>query len=155
MEFSGDESPTPRFGNEKDDKTVIKESLGNRIPKFNTDIIQYLKTKKKSKDKKKCSKEKSEKSKSKEKRKSKNKNTNKSKEKIKTKYKFSILKNENISGLPLPIEHKYENPLYVLLKKKLELRNDFDQNNSEIFLSEKELAFQQFQMNDNENIIDV
>ena len=51
MEFSGDESPTPRFGNEKDDKTVIKESLGNRIPKFNTDIIQYLKTKKKSKKK--------------------------------------------------------------------------------------------------------
>ena len=153
MEFSGDESPTPRFGNEKDNKTIIKESLGNRIPKFNTDVIQYLNNKKKSKDKKKCSKEKSEKSKSKEKRKSKNKN--KSKEKSKSQYKFSILKNENISGLSLPIEYKYENPLYVLLKKKLELRNDFDQNNSEIFLSEKELAFQQFQMNDNENIIDV
>ena len=40
------------------------------------------------------------------------------------------------------------------MKKKIELRNDFDQNNSEKFLTEKELAFQQFEMNENADNLD-
>ena len=63
-------------------------------------------------------------------------------------------KNEKISGLSLPIEQKYENLFDIFLKKKIQLRNDFDQNNSEKFLSEKELAFQQFQMNEDDDSLD-
>ena len=139
MEYSENEPPTPYFGNSKDNMTLFEEFLGRRLSKSARDISQYIKNLEKHKSKN------HEKSKEKKKNKSKNK---------KSKHKSSKPKKKKVSGKSLPTEQKYENPFDIFLKKKIELRNDFDQNNSEKFLSEKESAFEKFQMNENADYLD-
>ena len=152
MEYSQDETPTPHFGSGKKEKFASKTLFEKKFPKSTKDVPQCIQCKEKSKNKSK-SKEKSkrkEKSISKNKEKSKNKN----KEKSKKKHNSSKSKKTTISSVSLPIEQKYENIFDVFLQKKLKLRGDFDQNNSENFLTEKELAFQQFQMNEDADYLD-
>ena len=144
MEFSKDEPPTPHFGNCKGNITLSKKLLEKKFPKSSKVFTNYVKDNEDSKKKSKGKIKNKEKSKNKSKEKSKNKNKNKS-----SKSKINV-----ISSASLPIGHKYENPLDIFLKKRLQLRNDFDQRNSEKFLSEKELAFQQFRMNENADYID-
>ena len=138
MEYSEDVSFTPYFGKREYNTTLIEKLLGRKNPKSANDVFKYVKNKKEynSKNKEKSMKK------------------NKSKEKSESKGKSLKSKNEKISGLSLPIEQKYENLFDIFLKKKIQLRNDFDQNNSEKFLSEKEFAFQQFQMNENADFLD-
>ena len=142
MEFSKDEPPTPHFGNLKGNITLSKELLEKKFPKSSKVFTNYVKNNENYKKK------------SKGKIKKKEKSKNKSKEKSKNKNKSSNSKINVISSASLPIGHKYKNPLDIFLKKRLQLRNDFDQRNSEKFLSEKELAFQQFRMNENADYID-
>ena len=129
MEYSNDEPSTPCFGNSED-----------KNKKSSPNISLYIKAK--------------EKYKKKEKRKSKSKKNKKISEKSKSKHKSSKSKKKKIPGKSNTVEQRYENPLENFLKKKLELRNDFDQDNSEKFLAEKELAFQQFQMDANFELLD-
>ena len=161
MEYSKEEPLTPRFGYSKDSETLFEESLSKRFRKSSLDSPKNEKTEEKYTNKKNekvkskiKSKEKS-KNKSKEKTKSKNKEKTKSKSKedSKNKYKSSKQK-KSISGTSLPSEKKYQNSFDILLNKKLMIRNDFDQNNSEKFLSEKELAFQQFKMSKDADLLD-
>ena len=132
MEFLKNDTPTPRFGYSKNNKTLADGSLGKRSSKSSKDFSQYAKS--------------FEKNQKKSKSKSKEKSKRKSKEKSKNKDKSSKDKKNKITSLSLPIEQQYENPLYIFLKKKIQLRNDFDQSHTEKFLSEKELAFQEFEM---------
>ena len=143
MEYSKDETPTPHFGISIEDNYLVDDLLGKKIaksskyfPKFETTIEKH-KSKSKSKSKGKS------KSKSKEKIKS------KSKERSNKKHKSSKDKKNKITSLSLPIKQQYENPLFILFQKKMQLRNDFDHKHSEKFLSEKELAFQEFEMDEN------
>lgn len=144
MEYYQNETSTPCFGNYQNDKNLLDKLLRKRIPKSNNTLSQYVKNKEKYEKKEK----------SKEKSKEKNKSKSKSKEKSKSKYKSSKSKKNKNFGKSLPIEHKYENPLDIFLKKKIVLRNDFDQNNSEKFLSEKELAFHQFRMDEDADYLE-
>ena len=154
MEYSKCELETPRFGSNKNNKALSEELLEKRIQKYDKDIHHHVKNK----DKYKRSKTK-EKSKSKEKGKNKNKNKeknkSKSKEKVKNQLQPSTQKKSSVSSISLPVEQLYKNPLDIFLKKKIKLRDDFDQNNSEKFLLEKEMAFQQFQMNGDADNLDI
>ena len=112
------------------------------------DIYEVLEVTKdeiqKYKEKKKLNKKKYKNERSNDKKKSKK----KIKDKSKSRQKSPKSKKSKIFGKTVPIEQKYENPLVFFIQKKLELRNDFDQNNSEKFLSEKELAFQECRMSE-------
>ena len=136
--------PTPYFGPYKKNKILLEELLGKRILNSTSDVFQNLKNNKKSKNTKK--------EKSKEKRKDKNKSKKKSKSK--NRHKNSKTKTKKVPLISFPIEQNYENPFDIFLKKRISLRNDFDQNNSEKFLFEKELAFQQFWINEDSDYLD-
>ena len=140
MEYSDNEPQTPSFGHCGDNNTLFDEPLVKRITKSTYDKYQNV--------------NKNEKVKNKKKQKSQSKEKSKNKEKSKSRHKSSKSKNKKISGKSTQVEQNYVNPLDIFLKKKLKLRNDFDQNNSEKFLSEKELAFQQFQMNEDDDSLD-
>ena len=146
MEHSESENPTPRFGYNKDHKNLLEELLGKKYRKSTLDSTKKLKNEEKFNIKK------NEKSKSKTK--SKEKIKNKSKEKSKSKDKSSKSKKKIPYSFSLPVEQKYENPFDIFLQKKIKLRDDFNQNNSEKFLSEKESAFQQFRMNEDADNLD-
>ena len=148
MENSKDEPQTPRFGYCEDNAILSKEQSVKRVQTSSKAISKYLKNKEKNKSRNKETSKITEKSE--EKRKEKNKN----KSKEKSKNKSSKSNKKIISSTSLPTEHKYVNPLDAFLKKKLELRNDFDQENSEKFLLEKELAFQKFRINEDADFID-
>ena len=139
MEYHVNEVSTPYFGKRKYNTDLLEGSLAEGMLKSTNELSKYVKNKEKYNNEKN-----NERSKSKK----------KSKEKSKSKKKSSKTKKNNNFGKSLPIKQKYENPLFILLKKKLELRNDFDQNNAEKFLSEKELAFQQFRMNEDDICLD-
>ena len=167
MEYLEDELQTPHFGNNKKNKTVVEESFGKKFRKITSDSIKNFENNEKCKNKK--LKKYKTKSKGKTKSKSKEKNDKKfksSKSKKNKDYSLSLqieqkyenplekkTKNKDYS-FSLPIQYKYENPLVIFLQKKLQLRDDFDQNHSEKFLYEKELAFQQFQMNENADYLE-
>ena len=135
MEYLKDDVPTPHFGISIDNKYSVEGLLEKRISKSSKNFPEYVKS--------------LENSKKKSKSKSKEKSKKKSKERSNKKHKSSKDKKTKITSLSLPIEQKYENTFDIFLKKKLQLRNDFDQNHSEKFLSEKELAFQEFEMDEN------
>ena len=147
MEHTEDAQSTPRFGCNADNKTST-EFLSKQIRKTSSDYN------KKEENKEKYNNSKNEKDKSKNKEEETN--NNKEKNKIKENSKNNSFKSKNkiISDVPYLIEHKNENPFDNFLKKKIILRNDFDQNNSEKFLSEKEFAFQQFLMNENADYLE-
>ena len=145
MDHSKNEPSTPRFGCSKDNTISFKVKPEKKSAKSSKDVSKCIKYKEKIKSKSKFIKSKS---KSKEKAKS------KSKEKSKNKRKSSNSKKKINYSSSLPVEHKYENPLELFLKKRLKLRNDFDQKNSEKFLSEKELAFEHFKMKHNADELD-
>ena len=148
MEDSEVDPQTPCFGPYRKNKNLIEELLGKRIPNSTNDVSKYVKYDEKSKNSKK------EKSKSKKKNKDKSKSKDKSKEKSKSKRKYSKPKNKKVSAMSSPLEQKYENPFDNFLKKRIDLRNDFDQINSDKFLSEKELAFQQFRINEDADYLE-
>ena len=126
MEYSENENPTPRFGCCKDNKTSFEESFIKRIPKYTKDIPQNRKNKERYKNSKI------------EKRESKNKERsnqkNKSKEKSKNEQNFSKSKKKIITSLSHSIGQKHEKNTFDIFAEK--------------FLFEKELAFQQFQVNE-------
>ena len=121
------------------------ENFSLEIPKI--EKLEKYKKNERSKNKKRS------RNKSKEKRNSRGKYKNESKEENKNKINF-LNKNKNHFSGTLPIEEKYENPFDIFIKKRIKLRNDFDQINSEKLLFEKELAFQQFQMDENADYLD-
>ena len=139
MEYPDNDPPTPSFGNYEESKTLFEEVL-KKITKSADDVSQYVKNKEKHKNHKK--------------RKSQSKEKKKSKEKSKSRRKSSKPKNKKISGRTAPVNQNYENPFDIFLQKKIKLRNDFDQNNSEFFLSEKEIAFQKFQLDEDADYLD-
>ena len=141
MEYPVNEAPTPYFGKRKFKTDLLEGLLAERMLKSTNELSQYVKNEDKEKN-------------INEKNNERSKNKKKSKEKSKSKKKSSKSKKKKNFGKSLPIKQKYENPLIIFLNKKLELRNDFDQNNTEKFLSEKELAFQQFRMNEDDNCLD-
>ena len=141
MEYSENEPSTPCFGNYDDSRFIYEKLVGKKIPKSDNDVFQYLKKNDKCQHNKK---EKKSQKKSKSKKKNKEKGKNKS----------SKSKAKKASLMSLPVEKNYENPFDIFLKKKIELRNDFDQKNSEKFLLEKEFAFQQFRINENADYLD-
>ena len=145
MSHLQEESPTPHFAWGQDNNTLIEESLGKKTPKSDKDVPKFAKNKEKYK---KCKNKESSKSKNKGKTKK------KSKEKSKKQHKSSKSKKKKKSSISLPIDQKCENPFDIFLQKKIKLRDDFDKNHSETFLTEKELAFQQFQMNEDADFID-
>ena len=143
MEYLKGEPSTPRFGN------------NTRIRKASSGSTKYEEIKEKHKSVNEKSRNKSkEGNKNNSKEKTKNKNKSKSKEKNKNKLKSLNSKNKHISEAPLPGKQKHENLYDNFLKKRIKLRNDFDQNNSDKFLLEKELAFQQFRINENADFLD-
>ena len=142
MEYFAEEPSTPCFGNYVNNSNLFEELLIKRISKSTNDVSQYLKKNEEHKNIKK------------EKKQNKEKTKHKNKEKSKSRHKSSKSKTKKVSGISLSINQKYENPLDNFIKKKLKLRNDFDQNHSEKFLSEKELAFQQFQMNEDDVLLE-
>ena len=139
MEYSINVASTPYFGECKSNTTLLEESLAKRALKHADELFQYVENKKKYKNKKNNDKKKSKK---------------KIKDKSKSRQKSPKSKKSKIFGKTVPIEQKYENPLVFFIQKKIKLRNDFDQNNSEKFLSEKESAFEKFQMNENADYLD-
>ena len=145
MEYSENEPSTPRFGYNIDNKTSVEGFLSKRVKKASSSSTKYE-----------VNKDNKEKSKSKEgnKKNRKEKSKSKNKEDNKNKHKTSKSKNKNISEEPEPIGQKYENPYDNFLKKRIKLRNDFDQSNSEKFLFEKELAFQQFGINEDADYLE-
>ena len=133
MEYSINVASTPYFGECKSNTTLLEESLAKRALKHADELFQYVENKKKYKNERSNDKKKSKK---------------KIKDKSKSRQKSPKSKKSKIFGKTVPIEQKYENPLVFFIQKKLELRNDFDQNNSEKFLSEKELPFQECRMSE-------
>ena len=150
MEYSEDEPFTPRFGLTKDNAISLKNFFSKRTRKSST----LSTTNDENKDKHKKNEKNKIKNEEKSKNKSKEKNKSKSREKGKNKCKSSKSKKKYSSGNDHTDEKNCENPFENFMKKKIELRNDFDQNNSEKFLTEKELAFQQFEMNENADKLD-
>lgn len=130
MEYSKEEPTTPIFGYAKDNKALLEEKLGKRIPRSTNDVSKYTNYGINEENK------------------------NETNEKNTSKENSSKYNKKKVSGISLPIDKKYENPFEIFLKKKLTLRNDFDQDNAEKFLAEKELAFQQFRMNENADYLD-
>ena len=155
MDYSDDEHSTPRFGNCIDYKTSFEEFLSKKIRKSSSGSTQNLEIENEEKYKKneRSKNKKRSRNKSKEKRNSSGKYKNESKEENKNKINF-LNKNKNYFSGALPIEEKYKNPFDIFIKKRIKLRNDFDQINSEKLLFEKELAFQQFQMDENADYLD-
>ena len=152
MEYLEDDPQTPRFGNYQTSIIEYKELFAKRINNSIKDAIKYIDNKEEYKKKEKSKKK--TKSTNKERSKYNNKEKSKSKSKEKNKKKSSKSRKRNTSGLSLPVEQKYENPFDIFLKKRIELRNDFDQNNSEKFLSDKELAFLKFKIDENADNLD-
>ena len=159
MEYSKNESSTPRFGYNQCNKTLYEELLRKETQKSTKDTFQNVKNKEKSKNKH------NEKGKSKSKERSKNKNKERSKNKIMEKNKRnskmksndenkSFKPKKNVYEISFSSEQKNVNYYDIFLKKKIILRNDFDQNHSEKFLSEKEFAFKQFQMSEDDDALD-
>ena len=153
MEYLEDDPQTPRFRNYQTSIIESQELFVKRIQNSIKDVIKYIDNKEYNKKEKRKSKTKS-RNKERSKYNNKEKSKSKSKGKSKNKHEFSKSNKKNISGLSLPVEQKYENPFDIFLKKRIELRNDFDQNNSEKFLSDKELAFLQFKIDENADNLD-
>ena len=159
MEYSDYELSTPRFGNYEDSKNLNEELLGKVIRKSSSSSTKNCENEEKynnKKDKIKIKAKEKSKNKSKEKRKSKSdrKSKNKSKEKNENKFKVSKEKDKYNSGIYISNNEKTGNPFDDFLKKKIKLRNDFDQINSEKLILEKELAFQQFEIDENADYLD-
>ena len=136
MEYLKNEPSTPHFGNCKDNNALLKELISEKkILKYNKDIFQYVKNKEKYKNPK------SEKSKNKErsKSKSKKKRKNESKENSKINYESPPPRQRNMS--------------YMTVQVRQEIENSFDIF-SENFLIEKDLAFQQFLMNEDADYLE-
>ena len=134
MEYSIDEYPTPRFGYDKDKKTLFEDPLEKKIPKYTKDTSQCVKNDEKYKNRKTA------KSKSKERNKSKSKNKKKNKGKEKSKNKYNTKsKQKNNSSIILPIGLKPSNFFDIFTEK---------------FLLEKELAFEKFLISEDANYLD-
>ena len=157
MEYSDNEHLTPRFGYGID-KKLFDEILKKGTRKSSSSSTQGLENEEKYKKKEKIKIKNKEGSKSKSRKKSKSKsnkkNTNESEENIKTNINNQNKDKKCISGIPFLFEEKNENPFDVFIKKRIKLRNDFDQINSEKLLSEKESAFQEFKMSENADYLD-
>ena len=147
------EHPTPRFGNNIDDNKIPVKFVSQSIRKVSSGSNKYEEKKEKYKSVE-------GKNKSKNKGGHKNNSNEKIKNKIKNKkhsknkHKSSKSKNKNISEVPPPVMQEYGNLFDNFLKKRIKLNNYFDQSNTDKFLLEKELAFQQFLIKENADSLD-
>ena len=154
MEYSDNEHSTPRFGYGIDNKTLFDEILIKGTRKSSSSSTQDLEDEEKCKKKEKIKNKEGSRSKSRKKSKTNKKNINKNEENTKTSINNQNKDKKCISGIPFLFEEKNENPFDIFIKKRIKLRNDFDQINSEKLLSEKESAFQEFKMNENADYLD-
>ena len=155
MEYSDNEHSTPRFGYGID-KKLFDEILKKGTRKSSSSSTQGLENEEKCKKKEKIKNKEGSRSKSRKKSKNKSykKNINKNMENTKTNINNQNKDKKCISGIPFLFEEENENPFDIFIKKRIKLRNDFDQINSEKLLSEKESAFQEFKMNENADYLD-